>query len=115
MGYKLYDRVKETTTTTGTGTVTLAGAATGFRTFSSVLAVGDIVDYCIEAGSEWEVGTGRLVTSTTLSRDSVKASSNSNNLVSFSAGTKNVFITIAAERVVDGGLSYALANGVTNL
>jgi hypothetical protein len=115
MGYKLYDRTKETTTTTGTSTVTLGGAPTGFRTFSSVLAVGDSVDYCIELGSEWEIGTGVLASSTTLTRDLVHVSSNSSNLVSFSAGTKNVFITVIAERVVDNGLSSAIANGVINL
>ena len=36
----LKDRVRETTTTTGTGT-TLAGAVTGFQTFTSVLSNSD--------------------------------------------------------------------------
>ena len=36
MALILADRVQETTTTTGTGTVTLAGAASGFQSFSAV-------------------------------------------------------------------------------
>lgn len=112
MGYKLYDRVKETTATTGTGTVTLAGAATGFKTFQSVMAAGDIVAYCIELNGEWEVGEGTLVTTTTLSRDAVLASSNADALVNFSAGTKNVFITAPAHAIVDQGTSYAIAVGI---
>lgn len=40
-----FDRVKETATTTGTGNFTLAGAATGFRTFSSVLTVRPTVSF----------------------------------------------------------------------
>ena len=36
------DRVKETSTTTGTGDVTLAGAASGFRTFNAAFGVGPL-------------------------------------------------------------------------
>ena len=50
------DRVQETTTTTGTGTVTLAGAVSGYRTFTSALADGDRVRYTIALGTEWETG-----------------------------------------------------------
>jgi hypothetical protein len=95
------DRVKETTTTTGTGTVTLAGAATGYRTFTSVLADQDTCYYCIagQGTSEWETGLGTFTTSgTTLARTTVLASSNSGNAVNFSAGTKDVFITEIATR-----------------
>jgi hypothetical protein len=94
------DRVKDTTTTTGTGTVTLSGTApTGFQAFAAAYAVGDAhIPYAIVGTSgEWEVGTGTLVTSTTLSRDEVSGSSNAGALVNFSAGTKDVFVTIPAD------------------
>jgi len=94
---EIADRVKETTTTTGTGTITLGGAATGFRTFSSAFSNGDSVYYCIQVagGADWEVGIGTF-SSTTLTRDIVLTSSNSNALVSFSAGSKDVFVTMPA-------------------
>lgn len=111
MGFRYFDRVRETTTTTGTGTITLAGAATGYLTFSARLAVGDSCAYCITAGSEWEVGEGTLTSTTTLTRDSVISSSNSDALVSFSAGTKDVFITMPAHAVIDHGAAFAQAAG----
>ena len=94
---KLFDRVKETTTTTGTGTVTLAGAVAGYRSFTSVLADGDLVYYAIVLAAEWEVGIGTFTTSgTTLARTTILASSNAGAAVSFSAGDKDVFITLPA-------------------
>lgn len=98
MALVVADRVKETTTTTGTGTVTLAGAVTGFQSFS-VVGNGNTTYYVIASttGSEWEVGIGTYTSSgTTLSRDTVLASSNSNTFVNFSAGTKEVFVTYPA-------------------
>ena len=91
----LFDRVKETSTTTGTGTLTLAGAITGFRTFTSVVATGNYTYYAIDGGStnEWEIGIGQMATSSTLSRVTVLGSSNAGGLVNLSAGTKSVFIS----------------------
>jgi len=100
MAFVLADRVQETTTTTGTGTVTLAGAVTGFQSFS-VIGNGNTTFYTIagQTGSEWEVGIGTYTSSgTTLSRNTVLSSSNSGSLVNFSAGTKNVFVTMPASR-----------------
>ena len=95
------DRIKETTTTTGTGNVTLAGAVSGFRTFASVMANNDTCLYCIALAAEWEVGLGTFVSATpALARTTVFASSNGGALVSFSAGSKEVFITDIAERFV---------------
>jgi len=67
----LADRVRETTTTTGTGTITLAGAATGFQSFS-VIGNGNTTYYTIagQGTSEWEIGIGTYTASgTTLSRN----------------------------------------------
>lgn len=93
------DRVKETSTTTGTGTFTLAGAAAGFDTFSSSIGNGNTTWYAIVGGSEWEVGLG-TVAAGTLARTTVLESSNSDNLVNFSAGTKDVFCTYPADQSV---------------
>lgn len=104
MALVVKDRVQETTTTTGTGTITLAGAVSGFQSFS-VIGNGNTTYYTISGGSEWEVGIGTYTSSgTTLSRDTVLESSNSGSLVPFSAGTKTVFCTYPAERslYVDG-------------
>lgn len=91
------DLVKETTTSTGTGNITLAGAMATFRTFNAGVGVGPSFPYRIDGGTEWEVGVGHLSNSTTLVRDSVQVSTNSNALVSFSAGTKTVYITASAD------------------
>jgi hypothetical protein len=96
------DRVKETTTTTGTGTITLAGAATGYQSFSAI-GNGNTTYYCIagQTTSEWEVGIGTYTSAgTTLSRTTVLASSNAGSLVTFSAGTKDVFVTYPSGRAV---------------
>ena len=99
----LADRVRETTTTTGTGTVTLAGAVTGFQSFTAV-GNGNTTYYTIagQGNSEWEVGIGTYTASgTTLSRDTVLASSaGAPTKTNFSAGTKDVFVTYTAARSV---------------
>lgn len=100
MALVVKDRVQETSTTTGTGTFTLAGAVTGFQSFS-VIGNGNTTYYAIVGGSQWEVGIGTYTSSgTTLSRDTILESSNSGSAVNFSAGTKNVFVTYPAEQSV---------------
>lgn len=107
MALVLADRVRETTTTTGTGTITLAGAAVGFQSFAAI-GNGNTTYYTISGGSQWEVGIGTYTSSgTTLSRNTVLASSNSGSLVNFSAGTKDVFVTYPAEKSINQD-----ANGV---
>jgi hypothetical protein len=101
MTFAVADRVWETSTSTGTSTFTLLGAVTGYRTFSSVLSTGpeNTTYYCITDGTNWEVGRGYLTSSTNLIRSPL-SSSNSNNLVNFPAGTKQVFITQPASQSV---------------
>ena len=93
------DRVKVTTTTTGTGTLTLGAAAAGFQSFS-VIGNANTTYYAIvdSATGAWEVGIGTYTASgTTLSRDTVLESSNAGALVSFAAGSKDVFVTYPAD------------------
>ena len=95
MALVVKDRVQETSTTTGTGTFTLAGAVSGFQSFSAI-GNANTTYYAIVGGAEWEVGLGTYTSSgTTLSRDTVLSSSTGSK-VSFSAGTKNVFVTYPA-------------------
>ena len=97
------DRVKETTTTTGTGTISLGGAATNFITFVAGIGDANRCYYSIvhQTLAEWEVGIGTVsdLVTDTLSRTTVLASSNAGALVNFSAGTKDVFCTNAANDV----------------
>jgi len=116
MAFVLADRVKETSTTTGTGTFTLAGAATGFQSFSAI-GNANTTYYTIagQTGSEWEVGIGTYTSSgTTLSRDTVLASSNSGSLVNFSSGTKDVFCDYPAKRAVQGAEGYIENSATVN-
>jgi hypothetical protein len=115
------DRVQETSTTTGTGTFTLAGASTGFQSFSAI-GNGNTTYYTIAAqgGSQWEVGIGTYTSSgTTLSRDTVLSSSASGAKVDFTAGVKNVFVTYPAGKAVYGDATdtafeaqFAATNGL---
>ena len=103
MAFVLADRVRETTTTTGTGAVTLGGAYTGFQTFSAAIGNANNTYYTIAnvTTNEWEVGIGTYTSSSnTLSRDTILASSNAGSAVSFTSGSKDVFVTQPAERAV---------------
>ena len=103
MAFITADRVKDTSTTTGTGNITVSGSAPfGYRTFSTVLSVGDTFYYAIQGQStaEWEIGVGTYASTNQFARTTVLASSASGSAVSFSSGTKNVFITLAAARTL---------------
>lgn len=105
MAFKVADRVKETSTSTGTGSFTLAGAASAaYRTFASVLANNDTTFYCIahQSAAEWEFGLGTWTTGGILVRTDAGVLSGSGGAsarVSFSAGTKDVFITVGCDRL----------------
>mgnify|MGYP003340966801 FL=1 len=123
MALVIADRVKETTTTAGTGTITLAGATTGYQSFSAV-GNGNTTYYCIagQGTAEWEVGIGTYTSSgTTLSRDTVLSSSaGGTTKVTFSAGTKDVFVTYPSETAVlssnnAGTSGYALRSNGTGV
>lgn len=122
MALVLKDRVKETSTTVGTGAFTLSGAPIGFQAFSTSIGVGNTTYYTIVATgtNDWEVGIGTLSGSSTLTRDTVLSSSNLGSLISFSAGTKDVFVTYPASEAVpksflDGAYETVTYNTATNV
>jgi hypothetical protein len=101
MALVVKDRVKETSTTSGTGTLTLAGASTGFQTFSSAIGNGNTTYYSISdaTAGTWEVGLG-TVGAGTLARTTILASSNAGSAVNFAANSKDVFCTYPASKAV---------------
>jgi len=107
MALVVADRVKETTSTTGTGAYSLAGAEDSFQAFGDVLSNSDTTYYAITDGTYWEVGVGTYTSSTdTLARTTILESSNSDAAVNWTAGEKQIFATMPAEKVV-----YKDANG----
>ena len=119
MALVVNDRVKETSTTTGTGTLTLAGAVTGFETFSSAIGNGNTTYYAIVAqNGAFEVGLG-TVAAGTLARTTIISSSNSDSAVTLPAGTKDVFCTLPASKsvILDASGNIVANNGsnLTNL
>lgn len=100
MALILKDRVKETTATTGTGTYTLAGAVAGFEAFSEI-GNSNTTYYCCTDGIDFEVGIGTYTLSgTTLARTTILQSSNSDNAVNWSSGSRTIFCTQPAEKAV---------------
>jgi hypothetical protein len=123
MALVLADRVKETTTTAGTGTVTLLGASTGFQSFA-VIGNSNTTFYTIagQTSNEWEVGVGTYTSSgTLLARTTVLSNSAGTqpSALSFSAGTKDVFVTYPSEYAVastnDGTAGQLLTSNGTGV
>ena len=99
------DRIKETTTVTGTGPITLLGAVSGYRPFSSVmLSIGDTCPYAIvnADASQWEVGIATYTDVNTLTRTTIHASTADPDTdpVDFTAGVKDVFLAPTARTVL---------------
>ena len=116
MALVIADRVRETTTTTGTGTYTLAGAVTSFESFGSIGNT-NTTYYCCTDGTDFEVGIGTYASSgTTLARTTILQSSNSDSAVNWSAGTRQIFCTLPAEKAVveDASNNVAIAGVLTS-
>lgn len=93
------DRVQETTATTGTGTITLAGAVSGYQSFTTAFGANVTVNYCITSGTAWEVGQGVFTNSgTTLTRPAANVLAGSSGVATniTLAGTSNVFLVTPA-------------------
>ena len=103
MTFKLADRVKETTTTAGISNVVLGGAYDGYQTFADAIGNAHKTYYVIvdNSNNNWEVGIGTYhSTGNILSRDVVLESSNSDDKISLTGGTSDVFVSYPAEKVV---------------
>ena len=116
MALVVKDRIKETSTTAGTGTLTLAGAVSGFRTFSDI-GNGNTTYYCIVDSNSgaWEVGIGTYTSSgTTLSRDTVLSNSlGTTAKIDFASSSKDVFVTYPAGKSVNYDASDNVGIGTT--
>jgi cytoskeletal protein CcmA (bactofilin family) len=121
MVLKIEDRVRETTTTTGTGTYSLGGAVAGFQSFVTAIGDGNTTYYAVvnRNADEWELGIGTVADATpdTLARTTVISSSNSDSAVSFSAGTKDVFVTLPSSKstFINGSNSLVIGNGAAGV
>jgi hypothetical protein len=98
------NRVRETSTTNGSGNIILSGAPVGYKTFATTFGAKKITYqiYRQDTNFEWEIGVGYVSSSggvDQLIRERVVSSSNSNNLVSFTNGTKFVESIIAENSV----------------
>lgn len=111
------DRVKETTDTTGgTNAYNLLGAETGFQAFSSTVGDGNTTYYACTDGTDFEIGIGTYASSTdTLARTTILQSSNSDSAVVWSAGTKDIFVTLPADKAIfeDASNNVAIGNNIT--
>ena len=94
---KLFNRAKMTTSTTGSGTVTLGDASVGYQSFADAgVSDGDVVQYVIEEGGNFEIGTGTYSSTGTSLTRSPTESSNSNAAISL-GGAATVSITAVAD------------------
>lgn len=95
MAYIKADRIKEVSATPGAGAMTVSGAVFKYRPFSTVMANADNTHVLIEHATlnEWEICESVITISggvVTLSRGTIKSSSNSGNRVTFSNGVKYI-------------------------
>ena len=106
----LSDRIKELSHSTGLGNFILDGAVQGFSTFSSFYSYNDALFYAITDGTNYEVGSGQYIldgSNKSLKRFPFR-STNSNNLVNFTNGAKEVYVTYP------GKYSVFTASGLAN-
>lgn len=103
----LANRVAQTSTAVGNAAAfnLTGGAKTGHRTFGAGVGYATTTYYAIvhQSSGEWEVGIGTVTAGApdVLNRTTVlDGSSGAGNRVDFSAGTKDIFVTLPASKVV---------------
>lgn len=115
MPIEIHDLVEQTSTTTGTSPYDMTGTVTARRQFSS-LTGGAVVPYAaVDDAGGYEFGIGTWTgTPKKLSRTLVLRSSNSNNPVSWSAGTRRVYITTHASLLGMALVRHSLGEGFSS-
>jgi hypothetical protein len=118
MALVIQDRVLESSITTGVGAFALTGAVLGYRTFASVCAVADTLWYYIEGvdsfgkpSGEYEYGLGTYSAANTLTRTTVRGSSNGGAAVNFTTGAKLVGIGVLAPSSAPARVEWLAALG----
>lgn len=108
----IYDRIKEISYTIGTSNIALGGAVKGFSTFSSVYSNNDELFYAITDGTNYEIGSGVYVSSSNQIKRFPVKTTNSNNLVNFPEGLKEIYVNYPATNAVfnTSGLSAVPQN-----
>jgi hypothetical protein len=107
---KLVNRAKMTTATTGTGTITLGSASSGYQTFADAGVVdADVVQYVIEDGTAFEIGTGTYTASGTTLTRTVTESSNADAAITLT-GSAVVFVSAVEANIVQLTKAQTLTN-----
>ncbi|MQF98263.1 MAG: hypothetical protein FI729_01860 [SAR202 cluster bacterium] len=105
----LSDRIKELSQTTGTTNIHLEGAANGFSAFRDFYSHGDLVYYAVTDGTYYEVGSGEVQLSPTVSNDQISrfpfrakgpGVTVQTDKVSWPIGVKEVYVTYPAPKSV---------------
>jgi len=111
MALVVADRVQQTGTANTTVSFSLSGSVTGFQAFTVIGNNNTTYYAATDTSGNWEVGIGTYTLSTTtLARTTILASSNSSSAVTF-PGAVNVFVTYPAGKSVDqnGTVLYTYA------
>lgn len=102
-GISLADRVKQLSYTTGSSNYSLDASSQGFSSFGDLYSSGDVVFYAATDGTDYEVGSGiyhyKISGPDELERSTL-VSTNSNLVVDWGAGIKEVFVTYPADFAV---------------
>lgn len=116
---KLFDRIKQKSTSTGTGNFELTGSVVGFKDFADVYADQDVLFYCINDGTNFEIGSGIFNSgiTPTIQRNVFYSSASDNSIIDFAAGTKEIFVTYPATHSVSigsgiGGITLPQKSGI---
>ena len=116
---KLFDRVKQKSTSTGTGNFELSSSVAGFKDFADVYADQDVLFYCINDGTNFEIGSGIFNSGATptIQRNVFYSSASDNSIIDFAAGTKEIFVTYPATHSVSigsgiGGITLPQKSGI---